>query len=24
VRSKFDPEGVFVNEYVRRIFGLTD
>ena len=24
VRSEFDPNGVFVNDYVRRIFGLAD
>lgn len=24
VRSKFDPDDLFVNDYVRRIFGLTD
>ena len=24
VRSEFDPNGVFVNDYVRRIFGLND
>jgi L-gulonolactone oxidase len=24
IRQKFDPTGTFVNDYVRRIFGLRD